>query len=174
VESSNDEYIHRSAQEEIIAMAVPCTVTMGTMPGTVNVVVPESPDPLDSFFDAPDADSDEIGWFAAADTNLAGVAYSDSNIYRLVVSVSDTSSSVQYRVSATDVGSATHRMSYVTTAHQSDLIIVNQKESSARTTSIVIEYYSGGSWIQFFSGDILISAISPNTEGIRELIIPGP
>lgn len=153
---------------------VSCGLSLGTLGGTVNVTVPDSPDTLTTVFEPTTAESADIGWYVGAEPDLAGVAYTDSNIYRLVVTVSDGSSSSEYRVSVTDSGSAVHRLSYVSGVHSSDVIVVNQKASSSRTADVVVDVRSGGSWVEFFSGEVLVSALTEDSEGVRELVIPGP
>jgi len=159
---------------EPVPPPVACGITMGTLAGTVNVQVPESPENLTTVFEPVVAAAADIGWYVGAEPDLAGVAYSDSNIYRLVVTVSDAVSTSVYRVSVSGAGSATHRLTYVSGAHSSDVVTVNQKESSARTTAVVVERRTGGVWVEFFSGDILISALVEDVDGVRELLIPGP
>ena len=174
--STVDGFSARAAHgaSEPVPPPVSCGLSMGVLGGTVNVTVPDSPNALTTVFEPSVADSAEIGWYVGAEPDLAGVVYTDSNIYRLVVTVSDSSSSSQYRVSVSDSGSAVHRMTYVSGAHSSDLIVVNQRESSSRTTDVVVDVRSGGSWVEFFSGDVLVSALTEDSEGVRELVIPGP
>ena len=160
--------------DEPVPPSIACGLSMGTLGGTVNVQVPDAPENLTTFFEPDTADSGDIGWYVGAEPDLAGVVYTDSGIYRLIVTVSDALSTSEYRVSVSDVGSATHRLSYVSGAHSSDLIVVNQKESSPRTTTVVVDSRSGGSWVEFFSGGVMISALTEDAEGVRELVIPGP
>jgi len=160
--------------EEPVPPSQSCGLSMGVLAGTINVTVPDSPDTLTTVFEPSTTDSEDIGWYVGAEPDLAGVVYSDSDIYRLVVTVSDASSSSRYRVSVSNAGSATHILIYVSGAHSSDMIVVNQKESSARTTSVVVDNRTGSAWVEFFSGDILVSALTEDSEGIRELVIPGP
>jgi len=160
--------------DESVPPSPSCGLSLGVLAGTVNVTVPDSPDTLTTVFEPSTADSADIGWYVGAEPDLEGVAYSDSNIYRLVVTVSDASSTAEYRVSVSDTGGAVHRLIYVSGAHSSDMIVANQKESSSRTTSVVVDVRSGTTWVEFFSGDILISALAEDSEGVRELVIPGP
>lgn len=160
--------------QEPVPPPVSCGLSMGTLGGTVNVQVPDSPETLTTVFEPETADSGDIGWYVGAEPDLAGVVYTDSSIYRLVVTVSDVSSTAQYRVSVSGFGRATHRLVYTSGEHSSDLIVVNQKESSTRTTPVVVYSRAGGSWAEFFSGEILISALTEDPQGVRELVIPGP
>ena len=153
---------------------VSCGLSMGTLAGTVNVEVPDAPETLTAAFEPTIADAADIGWYVGAEPDLAGVVYSDSNVYRLVVVVNDASSAAEYRVSVSDTGSAAHRMFYTSGAHYSDLLLVNQKEASTRPTSVVVVKWSGTAWEAFFSGDILISYLTEDGQGIRQLQIPGP